>query len=64
MLELGVGEEQIIRGLPEKYRRRIREERELMDLLDRAHSVKEQRVAAGYGSAVPFSTRARSRPPS
>jgi tellurite resistance protein TerC len=59
-----VQEEQIIRGLPEKYRRRIREERELMDLLDRAHSVKEQRVAAGYGSAVPFSTRARSRPPS
>jgi hypothetical protein len=25
VLELGVGEEQIIRGLPEKYRRRIRE---------------------------------------
>ena len=43
-------EEQIIRGLPEKYRRRIRDEHELMDLLDRAHTVKDQRIAAGYGS--------------
>jgi tellurite resistance protein TerC len=44
-------EEQIIRGLPEKYRRQIRDEHELMDLLHRAHTVKDGRVAAGYGSA-------------
>src|SRR5215218_2502581 len=44
-------EEQIIRGLPEKYRRRIRDEHELIDLLHRAHTVKEQRVATGYGVA-------------
>ena len=36
-------------GLPEKYRRRIRDEHEVMDLLRRAHDVKDQRVAAGYG---------------
>ena len=45
-------EERIIRGLPEKYRRRIRDEHELMGLLRRAHAVKDQRVAAGYGSAA------------
>ena len=45
-------EEQIIRGLPEKYRRRIRDEHELMELLHRAHTVKDQRVAAGYGSGA------------
>ena len=45
-------EEQIIRGLPEKYRRRIRDEHELIDLLHRAHTVKDQRVAAGYGSGA------------
>jgi tellurite resistance protein TerC len=44
-------EEQTIRALPEKYRRRIRDEHELMDLLHRAHTVKDQRVAARYGSA-------------
>jgi tellurite resistance protein TerC len=44
-------EEQIIRGLPEKYRHRIRGEHELMDLLHRAHAVRDQRIAAGYGSA-------------
>jgi tellurite resistance protein TerC len=45
-------EERIIRGLPEKYRRRIRDQHELMDLLRQAHSVYDQRVAAGYGSAA------------
>jgi tellurite resistance protein TerC len=45
-------EEQIIRGLPEKYRRRIRDEHELIELLQRAHTIKDQRVAAGYGSAA------------
>ena len=47
-----VQEEQIIHGLPEKYRRRIRDEHELMDLILRAHTVKDQRVAAGYGTAA------------
>jgi hypothetical protein len=45
-------EEQIIRGPPEKYRRRIRDEHDLMDLLRRAYAVRDQRVAAGYGSAA------------
>ena len=45
-------EEQIIRGLPEKYRRRIRDEHEPMDLLHRAHTVKDQRLTAGYGSGA------------
>jgi tellurite resistance protein TerC len=45
-------EEQIIRGLPEKYRRRIRDEHELMDLLHRAHAVRDERVAAGHGSSA------------
>jgi tellurite resistance protein TerC len=45
-------EEQTIRALPERYRRRIGDEHELMDLLHRAHTVKDERVAAGYGSGV------------
>jgi TerC family integral membrane protein len=45
-------EERIIRGLPEKYRRRIRDQHELMDLLRQAHGVYDQRVSAGYGSAA------------
>src|SRR5215212_3702234 len=45
-------EEQIIRGLPEKYRRQIRDEHELMDLLHRAHAMRDERVAAGYGSSA------------
>jgi tellurite resistance protein TerC len=45
-------EEQIIRDLPEKYRRRIRDEHQLMDLLRRAHAVRDERVAAGYGTAA------------
>jgi tellurite resistance protein TerC len=40
-------EEAHIKRLPEKYRARIREEDELMDLLRRAHRVHEQRVADG-----------------
>jgi len=45
-------EEEVIRGLPGKYCRRIRDEHELMDLLHRAHTVKDQRVAAGYSSGA------------
>jgi tellurite resistance protein TerC len=45
-------EEETIRGLPEKYRRRIRDEHQLMDLLRRAHAVRDERVAAGYGTAA------------
>ncbi len=41
-------EEEQIRGLPEKYRKRIREEAELMDLLRRAHAVHDERVNAGH----------------
>jgi TerC family integral membrane protein len=40
-------EEANLRGLPEKYRARIRAEEELMRLLRRAHEVHDQRVAAG-----------------
>jgi tellurite resistance protein TerC len=40
-------EEQQIRSLPEKYRKRIREENELMDLLRKAHRVHDERVDAG-----------------
>ncbi|HEU4350130.1 MAG TPA: TerC family protein [Actinoplanes sp.] len=40
-------EEDQLRSLPEKYRKRIREEQELMDLLRRAHAVHEERVNAG-----------------
>ncbi len=42
-----VNEEANIRELPEKYRARIRQEDELMNLLERAHRVHEERVAAG-----------------
>ena len=40
-------EEEQIRSLPDKYRKRIREENELMDLLRKAHRVHEERVEAG-----------------
>jgi tellurite resistance protein TerC len=40
-------EETHIKSLPEKYRARIRQEDELMDLLHRAHELHEQRVADG-----------------
>jgi tellurite resistance protein TerC len=41
-------EEAQLRSLPEKYRQRIREEHELMELLLRtAHRVHEERVDAG-----------------
>jgi len=40
-------EEEQLRKLPEKYRKRIREEDELMDLLRKAHQVHEERAAAG-----------------
>ncbi|WP_372338885.1 TerC family protein [Actinoplanes sp. RD1] len=42
-----VNEEANIRQLPEKYRARIRQEDELMNLLERAHRVHDERVAAG-----------------
>ena len=47
-------EEEIIRGLPEKYRRRIRDEHELMDLLRRAHAVKDERVTRAGSTRFPF----------
>jgi tellurite resistance protein TerC len=40
-------EEANLKKLPEKYRQRIREEDELMELLRKAHEVHEQRVADG-----------------
>jgi tellurite resistance protein TerC len=40
-------EEERLRSLPEKYRARIRQEDELMDLIRRAHTVHEERVADG-----------------
>ena len=40
-------EEAQLKRLPEKYRKRIREEKELMDLLRRAHRVHKERVKAG-----------------
>jgi tellurite resistance protein TerC len=40
-------EEAHLKGLPEKYRARIRQEDELMDLLRRAHRVHDERVTAG-----------------
>ncbi|GAA3904456.1 putative membrane protein [Amorphoplanes auranticolor] len=40
-------EEARIKRLPEKYRARIRQEDELMNLLRRAHRVHDERVAAG-----------------
>jgi len=42
-----VVEEGRLRQLPEKYRARIRAEEELVELLQRAHKVHEDRVAAG-----------------
>ncbi|MBF6071698.1 TerC family protein [Nocardia farcinica] len=42
-----------IRLLPEKYRRRIREERELLELLDDAKQVHEERVAAAAQGRTP-----------
>ncbi|GID95871.1 putative membrane protein [Amorphoplanes digitatis] len=40
-------EEEHLRSLPERYRARIRQESELMDLLRRAHALHERRVDAG-----------------
>jgi tellurite resistance protein TerC len=40
-------EEEHIRTLPEKHRRRIRQEQELMELIRRAHRLHEQRIADG-----------------
>ena len=40
-------EEQHLKQLPEKYRARIRKEQDLMNLLERAHRVHEERVTAG-----------------
>jgi tellurite resistance protein TerC len=40
-------EEDKIRTLPEKHRRRIRQEAELMTLIRRAHELHAERVAAG-----------------
>jgi tellurite resistance protein TerC len=42
-----VDEEAHLRRLPERYRARIRQESELMELLHRAHEVHDQRVRAG-----------------
>ncbi|AGZ45907.1 putative TerC-family integral membrane protein [Actinoplanes friuliensis DSM 7358] len=42
-----VDEEEHLKKLPEKYRARIRQESELMDLLRRAHQLHEQRVNDG-----------------
>ncbi|MBF9655987.1 hypothetical protein, partial [Streptococcus pseudopneumoniae] len=40
-------EEAVIRGLPEKYRARIREEDRLMDLLRRAHAAHDAGTRSG-----------------
>jgi tellurite resistance protein TerC len=40
-------EEAHIRTLPEKHRRRIRQEAELMELIRRAHRLHEERIADG-----------------
>ena len=42
-----LGEEAHLRSLPEKYRARIREQEELMDLLQRAHDLHDERVLQG-----------------
>ena len=42
-----LAEEEKLRQLPERYRSRIRQESELMDLLRRAHQVHAERVADG-----------------
>ncbi len=49
-------EERNIAGLPEKYKRRVRQQEELMELLQRAHRVHDERVAAGHCFAVPTAT--------
>ncbi|SDT76888.1 tellurite resistance protein TerC [Actinoplanes derwentensis] len=41
-------EEKNIAELPEKYKRRVRQQAELMELLDRAHRLHDERVAAGH----------------
>lgn len=41
-------EEEQLRALPEKYRARIRSERELMELLQRAHAEHDEAVSTGY----------------
>ncbi|WP_258724628.1 TerC family protein [Cellulomonas sp. NS3] len=41
-------EEEQLRALPEKYRARIRSERELMELLQRAHAEHDDAVSTGY----------------
>ncbi|MEV4352303.1 TerC family protein [Actinoplanes sp. NPDC049596] len=50
-------EEARLKGLPEKYRARIRSEDELMELLRRAHRLHDERVAAGT-CYVPAATQA------
>ena len=37
-------EEKRVKALPEKYRRHIREEQKLLDLIARAHAVHDERV--------------------
>ncbi|MFS0699665.1 TerC family protein [Cellulomonas sp. 179-A 4D5 NHS] len=41
-------EEEQLKALPEKYRARIRSERELMELLQRAHAEHDEAVSTGY----------------
>ena len=41
-----VDEERRVKALPEKYRRHIREEQKLLDLIARAHAVHDERVRA------------------
>jgi tellurite resistance protein TerC len=50
-----VAEEERLRKLPEKYRRRIREEEKLMTLLRRAHAEHDGRVAADSNGMLPTS---------
>jgi tellurite resistance protein TerC len=47
-----LAEEAQIKRLPEKYRKRIREEDELMDLLQRAHDLHTERVRKGITPPV------------
>lgn len=46
-----LAEESRLVSLPERHQAPVREDQELMDLLERAHRVHEQRVATGDGSA-------------
>ncbi|MFI6076978.1 TerC family protein [Actinoplanes sp. NPDC051343] len=59
-------EEAHLKSLPERYREKVRSEDELMDLIGRAHTLHEQRVAEGTcfapGVAVPAKGRSRRRP--